>query len=130
HQILTQQNVDRLTASLDARWSPQSWLSVTGVTGLDYAGRTDQRLTPPGLIPEPDRRFLGNATSNPYSLYSYTSNLNATATFRPAAELEASTSVGGQYVAERVRGTQAFGEGLPEGSGSIGGTTTGFAVTA
>lgn len=130
HQILTQQNVDRLTASLDARWSPQSWLSVTGVTGLDYAGRTDQGLTPPGLIPEPDRRFLGNATSNPYSLYSYTSNLNATATFRPAAELEASTSVGGQYVAERVRGTQAFGEGLPEGSGSIGGTTTGFAVTA
>jgi outer membrane receptor protein involved in Fe transport len=103
---------------------------VNGVTGLDYAGRTDQSITPPGLIPEPDRRAIGNATSNPYSLYTYTSTVNATATYRPMADVEANTSVGGQYVGERIRGTQAFGEGLAGGTGSLGGTTSGFAVAA
>jgi outer membrane receptor protein involved in Fe transport len=129
-QVLTTQSVDRLTSGLEARWAPQPWLTLNGVTGLDYAGRTDQSITPPGLIPDPDRRALGNATSNPYSLYTYTSNLNATATYRAAGDLEASTSVGTQYVGERVRGTQAFGEGLVGGTGSLGGATTGFAVAA
>jgi outer membrane receptor protein involved in Fe transport len=129
-QILTTQSVDRLTAGLEARWAPKSWLTLNGVTGMDYLGRTDQSITPPALIPEPDRRALGNATSNPYSLYTYTSHVNATASYQLAEELEASTAVGGQYVGETVRGTQAFGEGLVGGTGSIGGTTTGFAVAA
>jgi TonB-linked SusC/RagA family outer membrane protein len=128
--ITTSQAVDRLTASLDARWTPREWLSVNGVTGLDYAGRTDESITPPGLIPEPDRRATGNATSNPYSLYTYTTTLNATATYAPMADVEASTSIGAQYVGEMVRGTQAFGEGLAGGTGSVGGTTSGFAVAA
>jgi TonB-linked SusC/RagA family outer membrane protein len=129
-QILTTQAVDRLTGGLEARWMPLDWLNVTGITGLDFASRTDQSITPPGLIPEPDRRAIGNATSNPYSLYTYTSNLNATADYSLATDLAASTSVGAQYVGERVRGTQAFGEGLAGGTGSVGGTTSGFAVAA
>jgi TonB-dependent starch-binding outer membrane protein SusC len=128
--VLTTQAVDRLTAGIDARWAPMTWLVVNGITGVDYAGRTDQAITPPGLIPAPDRRATGNATSNPYSLYTYTSNLSATATYRPAGQIEASTSIGTQYVGERVRGTQAFGEGLAGGTGSVGGTTSGFAVAA
>lgn len=130
NQILTTQSVDRLTGSFDARWQPLSWLRVNGISGLDYAGRTDQSITPPGLIPEPDRRSTGNATSNPYSLYTYTNNINATASYKLSPELQASTAVGGQYVGERVRGTQAFGEGLAGGTGSVGGTTSGFAVAA
>ena len=129
-QITTHQAVDRLTGGLEARWEPMSWLRVNGVTGLDFANRTDQSITPPGLIPEPDRRAIGNATSNPYSLYTYTNNLNATASYGLASDLTAQTSVGAQYVAERVRGTQAFGEGLAGGTGSVGGTTSGFAVAA
>jgi len=129
NQILTTQAVDRLTGGLEARWEPLSWLRVNGVTGLDFASRTDQSITPPGLIPDPDRRALGNATSNPYSLYTYTSNLNATASY-DLMGLDASTAVGAQYVGERVRGTQAFGEGLAGGTGSVGGTTSGFAVAA
>lgn len=128
--IITQQSVDRLTGAIDARWAPQSWLTLNGVTGLDLASRTDQAITPPGLIPPPDRRATGNATSNPYSLYTYTTNLNAAANYRLATELEATTTIGGQYVGERVRGTQAFGEGLAGGTGSLGGATSGFAVTS
>ena len=129
-QITTTQAVDRLTGGLDARWEPLGWLRVNGVTGIDFASRTDQSITPPGLIPEPDRRAIGNATSNPYSLYTYTNNLNATASYRLGSDLNAQTAIGGQYVAERVRGTQAFGEGLAGGTGSVGGTTSGFAVAA
>jgi TonB-linked SusC/RagA family outer membrane protein len=130
NQILTTQAVDRLTGGLEARYEPQSWLRINGVTGLDLASRTDQSITPPGLIPDPDRRAIGNATSNPYSLYTYTSNLNATASYDLTPTLNASTAIGGQYVGEIVRGTQAFGEGLAGGTGSIGGTTSGFAVAA
>ncbi len=130
NQITTNQSVDRLTGGLEARWQPLGWLRVNAVTGLDYAGRTDQSITPPGLIPDPDRRAIGNATSNPYSLYTYTSNVNATATYQLTSDIEASSAVGGQYVGERVRGTQAFGEGLAGGTGSVGGTTSGFAVAA
>jgi TonB-linked SusC/RagA family outer membrane protein len=130
NQILTTQSVDRLTGGVEARWQPLGWLRVNGVSGLDLASRTDQAITPPGLIPEPDRRAIGNATSNPYSLYTYTSNVNATASYALTPELQASTAAGGQYVGERVRGTQAFGEGLAGGTGSIGGTTSGFAVAA
>ena len=37
-----------------------------------YAGRTDLQVIQPGLIPDPDRRAIGNATSNPYSFWTYT----------------------------------------------------------
>lgn len=128
--ITTTQAVDRLTGGLELRYEPLSWFRVNGVTGIDFASRTDQSVTPPGLIPAPDRRASGNATSNPYSLYTYTTNLNGTASFQLMTDLAAQTAIGGQYVAERVRGTQAFGEGLAGGTGSIGGTTSGFAVAA
>jgi TonB-linked SusC/RagA family outer membrane protein len=129
-QITTTQAVDRLTGGFEARWEPLSWLRVNGVTGVDFASRTDQSITPPGLIPEPDRRAIGNATSNPYSLYTYTNNLNAQASYGLTSDLTAQSVIGAQYVAERVRGTQAFGEGLAGGTGSVGGTTSGFAVAA
>ena len=128
-QIPTTQSVDRLMGGLEARWQPESWLKLNAITGIDYASRLDQSLTPPGLIPEPDRRATGNATSNPYSLYTYTTNVNGTGTFNATSDLVSSTSLGFQYVGELVRGTQAFGEGLAGGTGSIAGTTSGFALT-
>jgi TonB-linked SusC/RagA family outer membrane protein len=128
--IRTTQATDRLTGSVDARWRPLPWLSVTGLSGVDYAGRTDQAITPPNLVPAPDRRSIGNATSNPYSLYTYTSTLTGTATWRPFADLEAGTTLGMQFTDEIARGTQAFGEGLASGTGSLAGTTSGFAVAA
>jgi len=127
--IYTAQNVDRMTSAANANWRPLSWLNVTGVGGLDYAGRTDLQVIQPGLIPEPDRRAQGNATSNPYSFWTYTGNLNATASYNLAQSLTASTSIGGQYNKETVNGTQAAGEGLAAGTGSVAGATFGFAAT-
>lgn len=126
--ILTSQSVDRLTGAVDARWHPSSWFNATGIAGLDYAGRDDRQITPPSLGFS-DRRELGNANSNPYSLWTYTANLSGTATYRPRPSLSTETSLGTQFTKETVTGTQAFGEGLASGTGSLAGATTGFAVT-
>ena len=130
NQIYTAQDVDRMTLAGNGNWRPLPWLSVVGVTGLDYAGRTDLQVIQPGLIPDPDRRALGNATSNPYSFWTYTGNVNATAAYTLRSTIAASTSLGAQYNKEAVNGTQAAGEGLVAGSSSVAGTTTGFAATA
>ena len=127
--IYTAQDVDRMTLSGNGNWRPLPWLSVVGVTGLDYAGRTDLQVIQPGLIPDPDRRAIGNATSNPYSFWTYTGNVNATASYGLATDLAASTSVGTQYNKEQVNGTQAGGEGLAAGTSSVAGATVGFAAT-
>jgi TonB-linked SusC/RagA family outer membrane protein len=128
NNILTTQSVDRLTGAADARYRPTSWLNVTGIAGVDYAGRDDKQLTPPNLVLG-DRRELGNANSNPYSLWTYTANLTGTATYHPKPSIEATTAIGTQYTKELVKGTQGFGEGLAAGSGSLAGATTSFAVT-
>jgi TonB-linked SusC/RagA family outer membrane protein len=128
NQIYTAQNTDRMTLSGNGNWRPLPWLSVVGVSGVDYAGRTDLQVTQPGLIPEPDRRAQGNATSNPYSFWTYTANVNGTASYK-LSSLAASTSIGAQYNKETVNGTQAAGEGLAAGSSSVAGTTFGFAAT-
>ncbi|HUQ81420.1 MAG TPA: SusC/RagA family TonB-linked outer membrane protein [Gemmatimonadaceae bacterium] len=127
--IYTAQDVDRTTLAGNGNWRPLPWLSVVGVSGLDYAGRTDLQVIQPGLIPDPDRRASGNATSNPYSFWTYTANVNGTASYNLSG-LAASTSLGAQYNKEAVNGTQAAGEGLVAGSSSVAGTTTGFAATA
>ncbi|HEX6054117.1 MAG TPA: TonB-dependent receptor [Gemmatimonadaceae bacterium] len=127
--IYTAQNVDRMTLSGNGNWRPLPWLSVVGVTGLDYAGRTDLQVIQPGLIPDPDRRAIGNATSNPYSFWTYTGNVNATASYTLAPALTASTSLGGQYNKETVNGTQAAGEGLASGTSSVAGATVAFSAT-
>ena len=128
NQIGTDQSVERVTASLNGTWRPLSWLAITGQGGVDYAGRTDQSVVPPDLIPDPDTRSIGQRTSNPYALWTYTGNTNATATWHPVASIEANSSVGTQFNREALHGTQAFGRGLAAGTGSLGGTTSGFAV--
>jgi TonB-linked SusC/RagA family outer membrane protein len=129
NQIYTAQNTDRMTLAGNGNWRPLPWLSVVGVTGVDYAGRTDLQVVQPGLIPDPDRRNQGNATSNPYSFWTYTANVNGTASYN-VSSLTASTSAGAQYNKEAVNGTLAGGEGLAAGSNSVAGTTFGFAASA
>lgn len=46
-QIGVDQAVDRVTASLNGTWRPLGWLSLTGLGGVDYAGRSDQSVLPP-----------------------------------------------------------------------------------
>lgn len=126
--VITKQDNDRFITSATANWRPLSWLSAVGVAGVDFLSRSDNAILPPNIIPAPDQRSIGNRISNPYRLWTYTANGSATATRELTDALRSVTTAGVQYNKELVRGTQAFGQGLAAGTGSLAGTTSGFAV--
>ena len=126
--VITKQDNDRFISSANVTWRPRSWLSTVGVAGLDFLSRNDNSILPPNIIPGPDQRSIGNRISNPYHLWTYTTNGSATATRDLSTALRSVTTAGVQYNKELVRGTQAFGQGLAAGTGSLAGTTSGFAV--
>jgi TonB-linked SusC/RagA family outer membrane protein len=130
--INTQQNTERYTGSATASWRPLSWLSVNGVTGLDFANRIDQELIPTYLDNGITSRFaddsLGNRTSNPFQTFIYTLNGSATASYGLREGLSGSSTIGTQYTQNYVHGTFAFGKVLAPGTGSLNGATQAFAV--
>ena len=130
--INTQQNTERYSGSATATWRPLSWLSVLGVTGLDFSNRIDQELIPTYLDNGITSRFaddsLGNRTSNPFQTFIYTLNASATASYGLRPGLSGSTTVGTQYTQDYVHGTFAFGKVLAPGTGSLSGATQAFAV--
>jgi outer membrane receptor protein involved in Fe transport len=107
-----------------------SWLSANGTAGIDYANRHDLFLIEPGIEPTSFSANLnaGQRRSNPNNIYDYTANGNLTGTFRPLSSMTSKTSVGVQYEREYLHGTQAFGQNLVAGTGSLNGATALFAV--
>ena len=130
--INTQQNTERYTGSATATWRPLTWLSVNGVTGLDFSNRIDQELIPTyldnGITPRFADDSLGNRTSNPFQTFIYTLNGSATASYGLREGLSGSSTVGTQYTQNYVHGTFAFGKVLAPGTGSLNGATQAFAV--
>ncbi len=130
--INTQQNTERYTGAATATWRPLSWLSIVGVTGLDFSNRIDQELIPTYLDNGITSRFaddsLGNRTSNPFQTFIYTLNTSATASYGLRPGLTGSTTIGTQYTQNYSHGTFAFGKVLAPGTGSLNGATQAFAV--
>ncbi len=125
--INTKQDVQRFENSINTSYQPFSWLTATGVAGLDYLNRYDNELVPPnsvffGDLPE------GNRTSNPYSIYNYTANGTLSAAFTPFEGIKSTTKISGLFSKELVRGTRAFGAVILGGTGSLQGATARFAV--
>jgi len=125
--INTRQDTQRFENTINTSYQPLSWLTATGVAGLDYLNRYDNELIPPnkvffGDLPE------GQRTSNPFSIYNYTANGTLSAAFTPFAGIKSTTKVSGLFSKELVQGTLAFGASLLEGTGSLAGSTARFAV--
>ncbi len=125
--INTRQDVQRFENSINTSYQPLSWLTATGVAGLDYLNRYDNQLVPPnsvffGDLPE------GLRDSNPYSIYNYTANGTLSAAFNPFPSLKSTTKVSGLFSKELVRGTRAEGAVLLGGTGSLQGATARFQV--
>lgn len=126
--INTRQDTQRFENTINTSYQPLSWLTATGVAGLDYLNRYDNELVPPnkvffGDLPE------GQRTSNPFSIYNYTANGTLSAAFTPFSGLKSTTKVSGLFSKELVRGTLAFGAVLLGGTGSLAGSTARFAVS-
>jgi TonB-linked SusC/RagA family outer membrane protein len=123
----TRQDIQRFQNSLTSSYQPLHWLKATGTFGLDYLGRYDQEIIPPnavffGSLPD------GQRSSNPYSIYNYTAQGSAAATWSPTSSLVTTTTGGTGFNKALVRGTQAFGAKLLGGTSSLAGTTARFAV--
>ena len=128
YAINTRQDVQRFENTVNTSYQPLSWLTATGVAGLDYLGRYDNEVVPPnkvffGSLPD------GQRQSNPYSIYNYTANGTLSAVFTPIAGIKSTTKVSGLFNKELIRGTQAFGAKLLSGTTSLSGTTARFAVS-
>ncbi|HMI46301.1 MAG TPA: SusC/RagA family TonB-linked outer membrane protein [Gemmatimonadaceae bacterium] len=127
YNINTHQDVQRFENSINSSFQPLSWLTATGVAGLDYLNRYDNEVIPPqkvsfGSLPD------GQRTSNPYQIYNYTANGTLSASFTPFEGLKSTTKASGLFNKELIRGTRAFGAKLVAGTLSLQGTTARFAV--
>ena len=127
YAINTRQDVQRFENTINTSYQPLSWLTATGVAGLDYLSRFDNEVVPPqkvffGSLPD------GQRQSNPYQIYNYTANATLSAVFTPFAGIKSTTKVSGLFNKELIRGTQAFGAKLLSGTTSLSGTTARFAV--
>ena len=127
YAINTHQDVQRFENTVNTSYQPLSWLTATGVAGLDYLNRYDNEVVPPnkvsfGSLPD------GQRTSNPYQIYNYSANGTLSAAFTPFAGIKTTTKVSGLFNKELIRGTQAFGAKLLSGTTSLSGTTARFAV--
>lgn len=128
YAINTRQDVQRFENSVNSTYQPLSWLTATGVFGLDLTNRYDSQIIPPNMVffgSNPD----GNVQSNPTNVYEYTANGNLSAVWSPTSKLKLTSSGGVQFNKEMVRGTQAFGAALLAGTSSLSGTSARFAVS-
>ena len=127
YAIDTKQEIERFTGSINANWTPTSWLRFAGTSGLDVLNRYDHEFVPPnkvllGSLPE------GQRASNRFQIFSYTTNVSGTATFDVTPDLRSTTTLGFQYVDEVLHSTEAFGARILAGTESLEGASTRFAV--
>jgi TonB-linked SusC/RagA family outer membrane protein len=118
-QITTQQNINRLTGSLQANWIPTPWFTGRATAGLDYTGRTDllTQLEGQGVNFSNDRQ--GRVTDNRASIYHYTADIGGTASFPLNPDLTSKTSAGFQYLHDNFFEVLANGQNLPPGGHEI-----------
>ena len=127
YAMQTRQDVQRFENTINSTYQPLSWLTATGVFGLDYTNRYDSQIVPPNVITF-GSLGQGQVNSNPYGIYDYTANGNLSARWHPTENLTATSSAGVQFSKEMVRATTAFGAGLLAGTSSLSGTSARFAV--
>ena len=126
-QFRTRQDVERFTGSVSSNWRPLTWLSAAGSAGLDVVNRFDHDMLPAGKI-VPFDLVGGFRQSERYQDFTYTANLSFTGGFDLTPTIRSSTTLGGQLVREVLRSTEAFGQNLLPGVGSLEGVTSLFAV--
>lgn len=127
YAINTREQVDRFIGSTNTTWQALSWLSLTGVAGVDFFNRRNLETVPPnkvnfGSLPD------GQRTSNDLQDWNYTANGSATGVHDITSDIRSTTTVGAQYNEELVQGTRAFGAKLLAGTGSLQGASARFAV--
>ena len=125
------QRVERFTGSLNARFSPMSWLTFNGVAGMDVLNRTDfQDLLPNIFQPAngvPDY-VIGYRFVLPALVRNFTANGSGTATFDLTPSLASTTTAGVSFYRDNSQLYSAGGYNLGPGTNSLGSIAERFSI--
>jgi TonB-linked SusC/RagA family outer membrane protein len=128
YAVVSDQDIERFTGGLNGNYTPLSWLQVLGTLGYDVLNRFDAALLAPNILDNNTSNRIGSRTANRFQIYNYTANVSGTGTFNLGQSIVSKTSVGTQFQRENFTDNQASGTTLVAGTGSLAGTSTGFAV--
>lgn len=125
-----EQEVRRLTGSVQANYRPLSWLTLTASTGLDQVNRHDGMFYPPNVMTTYTALYRdGFRDSYRVETMNTTSTVSATATFNPMEDLVSTTSLGGQHQRENYYDTRGSGQGMAPGVRSLQGASRLFTAS-
>ncbi len=123
-QILTDQDISRVTSSLSSNWRPTTFLTARANVGMDYTGRSDIQFQSRGQGPNFSNFRQGRRSDNRFTIFHYTADVGGTAQFNLDPTLNSKTSVGVQYLKDNFFGVLANGQNLPPGGSAITGAAT------
>jgi TonB-linked SusC/RagA family outer membrane protein len=113
---VTYRRDSRFTNSAQTNWRPLSFLTARGTVGLDYLQYQDEANNPSGegcKICGLNRQGL--RTINKFTSAKYTADVGATATHQLTRRIESKTSVGVQWIRDRLDGTLNTANIFPPG---------------
>jgi TonB-linked SusC/RagA family outer membrane protein len=118
-QILTEQDISRVTGSLSSSWRPTTFLTWRANVGLDYTGRNDIQFQSRGQGPNFSSFRQGRRSDNRFTIFHYTADVGGTAQFNLTPTVTSKTSVGLQFLKDNFNGVLANGQNMPPGAKSI-----------
>lgn len=117
---LTQQDITRLTSSVQASWRPTAAISGRATMGFDYTDRMDIQFQQLNQGPNFIDFRQGRRNDNRFQLVHYTVDAGLTAIRNVTPDLSSRTSVGVQYLKDLSFGSFAFGKLFPPGGQQTG----------
>ena len=114
------QAVERRTTTVEARWSPLSWMALHGLAGFDALNQSDTALSP-YLAGDP--LPLGSLNEGTFSSRHRTLELSASATWAVSAMVSSTSSLGVQQLRDSLR--QEWSSQIDQGTGFGGGPVSG-----
>jgi TonB-dependent starch-binding outer membrane protein SusC len=118
----------RLVLANTLNWTPTSWLKGTLRTGADLLGRDDETLTPPNRVFLNQATVEGTRFQGKSYLPTFSVTGSMTGTFSLTDNIRSITTAGGQYQDTRIQRSDATGNVLLPGTGSLNGASARFAV--
>jgi TonB-linked SusC/RagA family outer membrane protein len=117
---LSRQDITRLTSSAQANWRPTTAITGRATIGLDYTDRMDIQFQQLGQGPSFSDFRQGRRQDNRFQLAHYTVDAGLSAVQNLTPEVNARTSVGVQYLKDRLFANFAFGKVFPPGGQQTG----------
>ena len=118
--ILTQQDITRLTGSVQGSWRPTGAITGRATIGLDYTDRMDIQFQQLNQGPSFSDFRQGRRNDNRFQLAHYTVDANVSAVHNVTPDVSSRTSVGVQYLKDLSFGNFAFGKLFPPGGQQTG----------